>query len=61
MSFFLCWPVLYTDAPVVQTAREGRLYVYICEWGPYGLCIEAQEAHVYHCLYTHPSRVGRIH
>jgi hypothetical protein len=30
VSFFLCWPVLYTAAPVVQTA--GGVSVYMCEW-----------------------------
>jgi hypothetical protein len=30
MSFFLCWPVLYTAALVAQTA--GGVSVYICEW-----------------------------
>jgi hypothetical protein len=35
VSFFLCWPVLYTTAPIVQTARG--VLVYICVSGPYGL------------------------
>jgi hypothetical protein len=50
VSFFLCWPVLYTAAPVVQTAGGGgggvRVYVYTCECGPYDLCIAHIEAHV---------------
>jgi hypothetical protein len=37
VSFFLCWSVLYTAAPVVQTGGEGRVLVYICVSGPYGL------------------------
>jgi hypothetical protein len=42
VSFCLCWSVLYTATPVVQTA--GGL-VYICMSGPYGL-VQAIEAHV---------------
>jgi hypothetical protein len=33
VSFFLCRPVLYTAAPVVQTAGGGGgVSVYMCEW-----------------------------
>jgi hypothetical protein len=51
MSFFLCWPVLYTAAPVVQTA--GGVSVCICEW-PIWPCT----AHRGPCIansITHPS------
>jgi hypothetical protein len=46
VSFFLCWPVLYTAAPVVQTAGlGGGVLVYICVSDPYGL-VQPIEAHV---------------
>jgi hypothetical protein len=43
MSSFLCWPVLYTAAPVVQTAGGVLVYIYVS--GPYGL-VQPIEAHV---------------
>jgi hypothetical protein len=57
---FLSLLALYTAAPVVQIAGGVRVYVYICECCPYGLCVAHIEAHVYHCLYTHSYRVGGI-
>jgi hypothetical protein len=38
MSFFLCWSVLYTDAPVVQTAG-GVDYMCIYVSGAHMACV----------------------
>jgi hypothetical protein len=38
-------------APVVQTAGGVRVYVYICECGPYDMCIAHIEAHVSLSIY----------